>query len=193
MIKDADLKNQLHAFMAGDKAQPAIKSVGVGARFIGRQLRRSAPPLPRQVKGIFHQGLTDATAAAGRADPNRFDLGPPSAFVTKAGNEGQLQAGNDCAGVLSDDQILARIGRDGGKGIVIGLRQRITQIFSGGAQFIVGQKSNNSWKISNKCSAKSDGLGHGDIAGPLRNMGQLLLLYKPKAKICPEKVSYAYP
>lgn len=190
-MRGSNLKHQLHTFVGGGKAQPAIKSMGVGAHLIGRQLRRSAPSLPCQAKGIFYQGLTKPAAAAGCTDPNRFDLGPPSTLVTEAGNKGQLQAGDNSGGILSHDQRLARIGRDGGKGVAIRLGQRVAQVFAGCAQLVVGQKRDNGRKIRDKGGAKLDRLCHG--AGLLRTIRKLLPLYKLEARICPEKVSYAYP
>ncbi len=193
MIVREGLENQLHAFMTGGKAEAAIKSVGCVACFIRRQLRRSAPLPTRQIEGIFHQGLPNAAAAAGRTDANRFDLGSPGAFVAEAGDEGQLQARDDGPGILANDQNLAGVCRDGGKGIVIGLRQGIAQIFARRPQLIIGQKSDNGRKIGNDCAAKLNVLGHENRAKLLRNRGPFWGLYKPKAPICPERLFYAYP
>lgn len=184
------LKFQLHAFMAGNKAQPTVKTMGGGAGFIGRQLCRSATLLPGQIKGIFHQGIANAAATARRTDAHRFNLSAPGAFVAEAGNKGQLQASNDNPSLVAHDQSLARIGCDLGKGITVGLRQRISQLFSSSAQLIVGQKLNNGRKIRNKGGAKSGILGHANIKRPLWNRDQSWLLYKLKTQICPEMVAY---
>ena len=184
------LKFQLHAFMAGNKAQPTVKTMGGGAGFIGRQLCRSATLLPGQIKGISHQGITNAAAAARRTDAHRFNLSAPGAFVAEARNKGQLQASNDNPSLVAHDQSLARIIGDCSKGIAIGLGQRISQFFSSSAQLIVSQKLNNGRKIRNKGGAKLGILGHANIRQLLWNRDQSWSLYKLKTKICPEMVAY---
>jgi len=191
MMPAEGLKFQLHAFMTGDKPQSTVKSMGVDAGLVSRELRRSASPLPRQIKGIFNQGIANSPAPICRTDADRFNLGTPGTFVAEARNKGQLQASNDSSGIIAHDQGLAGIAYDRRKGITIGLRQGIAQLFPSSTQWIIGQKGDNGRKINNQSGAKSCILGHMTIKVPLENMEQPWFLNKLKTQVYPERVSYA--
>src|SRR5580704_12917887 len=90
--------------MAGDKVEPLVEAVRLGARVIAGQLDQTAALAPGDRDGMADELFAQSPPAAGGADPDPLDLPALHAVARKAGNDGELQAAEDGPGALGDQQ-----------------------------------------------------------------------------------------
>src|SRR5690606_26499039 len=110
------LKKQLEAFVGGFKAQLAIETVGVEARFVGGELDEATACLAAAIHRPLHHLRAQAVAALIGADMDIFEQAPRHAEARQAGNEADLERADDFSVALGDDEAMAGTGADGVEG-----------------------------------------------------------------------------
>ena len=150
---------ELHALVAGSKAQRFVKSPRVEPRLVAGELHQSATSAPAFADSPFEQPAPDPFAPDTRCDPDALDLTAPHAQARQTRNEGDLNAPDDGAAADRDRHQLIGIALQCVEGIDILAIDRSGGVFPGASQLIVGQQCDNARQVRALRRSKDD-LGH---------------------------------
>src|SRR5579872_26991 len=128
--------------MAGDKAEPRIETMRVGARIIAGELHEAAAGGAGGLNRVANEPPADPEPAACGSHPNALDLTAFRAAPGKAGDDRQLQAADDLfsrgEAALGDEDAVAALRGNAVKGGEV--RAEIVRSLARRAQRVVGEQ-----------------------------------------------------
>ena len=96
--------------------------------------------LLRARNGPFEQAPAKPAGAQPRVDPHALDQRTPAAPVREVRNERQLQDADDLAVGFDDDELVVRVGVDGGEGLAVAGWQRRLVLLALRSEQVVGEQ-----------------------------------------------------
>jgi hypothetical protein len=90
-------KHELVAFVTSPKAEPVIKSMGIPAGFVSRELNHTAAAHPTLRNCPFEHLLPKTGISLRCRDPDALDLAAPHPALRQTGKKCQLQRSNQAA------------------------------------------------------------------------------------------------
>ncbi len=133
--------------MRGLEAEAFVEAVGVGAGLVGGELHQRTPRRPRVVDRVPHQRLAQLPAALAAIDAYRLDLRAHRAHPRHARDDGDLQAADDRASLLRDDEIVAALALHRAETLHIGLRQRVRVALAATPEVVVGEQPHDARQV----------------------------------------------
>jgi hypothetical protein len=137
------LKRELVAFMTGPKAEPVVKSMGIPARFVGRELNHTAAAHPTLRNCPFEHLLPKTGISLCGRDPDALDLAAPHPALRQTGKKCQLQRSNQAAILQSHCEKVTGIGSNGLKGLDVALSRRGSDCFPFSTKLIIRKQGND--------------------------------------------------
>jgi hypothetical protein len=137
------LKHELVAFMTSPKAEPVVKSMGIPARFVGRELNRTAAAHPTLRNCPFEHLLPKTGISLCCRDPDALDLAAPHPALRQTGKKCQLQRSNQAAILQSHGEKVSGISSNGLKGLHVALSRRGSDCFPFSTKLIIRKQGND--------------------------------------------------
>jgi hypothetical protein len=133
--------------MAARKSQPFIEPLRIDAAVVRQQFDQDAAFGARLPDRPLHQLLADAAAATMPGYSNILDQGARGALRTQSWQYAKLQASDNRAAFLGDDELDVRVSLDRLEAAEIRWRQRFFNPFAPAAEGIVRQHADDNTDI----------------------------------------------
>ena len=133
--------------MTGPKAEPVVKSMGIPARFVRRELNHTASAHPTLRNCPFEHLLPKTGISLCRHDPDALDLAAPHPAMRQAGKKCQLQRSNQAAILQGHCEKVTGIGSNGLKGLYVALSRRGSDFFPFSTKLVIRKQDNDVLQI----------------------------------------------
>jgi hypothetical protein len=137
------LKHELVAFMTSPKAEPVVKSMGIPARFVSRELNHTAAAHPTLRNCPFEHLLPKTGISLRCRDPDALDLAAPHPALRQTGKKCQLQRSNQAAILQSHRKKVTGISRNGLKGLYVARSRRGSDLLPFSTKLIIRKQGND--------------------------------------------------
>jgi hypothetical protein len=125
------------------KAEPVVKSMGIAARFVSRELNHTAAAHPALRNCPFEHPLPKTGISLCCRDPDALDLAAPHPALRQTGKKCQLQRSNQAAILQSHCEKVSRISSNGLKGLHVALSRRGSDCFPFSTKLIICKQGND--------------------------------------------------
>jgi hypothetical protein len=142
-VADCLLEHELVAFMTGPKAEPVVKSMGIPAHFVSRELNHTAAAHPTLRNCPSEHLLPKTGISLCCCDPDALDLAAPHPALRQTGKKCQLQRSNQAAILQSHREKVTGIGSNGLKGLDVALGRRGSDCFPFSTKLIIRKQGND--------------------------------------------------
>jgi hypothetical protein len=149
-------KHELVAFMTSPKAEPVVKSMGIPARFISRELNHTAAAHPTLRNCPFEHLLPKTGISLCCRDPDALNLAAPHPAQRQAGKKCQLQRSNQAAILQGHCEKVTGIGSDGLKGLYVALSGRGSDFFPFSTKLIIRKQGNDVLQVIRARSSQAE-------------------------------------